>query len=175
MIVFGSFFAVHSFRTNDFSYEKLIAFSTIIFVVITLGALLAHLFALPHKINLTKEDYKTVQAIYRGWAWLGIFEIGAIVFTLVWTIVEKKNKNIFRLLLAALLIFLVSITIFFAFTFPANKETLNWTVLPQNWESIRTELGIFACCKSRIKSYWIYFFNYCYIEETKSQMATLNM
>ena len=117
--------------------KNLLRFTTIIFVVITLGALLAHLFALPHKINLTKEDYKTVQAIYRGWAWLGIFEIGAIVFTLVWTFVEKKNKNVFRLLLAALLIFLVSITIFFAFTFPANKETLNWTVLPQNWESIR--------------------------------------
>ncbi len=117
--------------------KNLLRFLTIIFEVITLGALLAHLFELQHKISLSPEEYKIVQGIYRGWAWLGMFEIGAILFTLIWTISERKNKYIFPYLLTALIIFVVSITIFFTFTFPANNATLNWTVLPQNWELLR--------------------------------------
>lgn len=29
--------------------------------------------------------------------------------------------------------------IFWTFTYPANQETSNWTVLPEHWEALRTQ------------------------------------
>ena len=117
--------------------KNLFRFLTIIFAVITLGALLAHLFELPGKMILSKEDYRMVQGIYSGWAWLGIFEIGTIILVLIWTISERKNKTTFPYLLTALIILVVSLVIFFLFTFPANRATMNWTQLPPDWEMLR--------------------------------------
>lgn len=117
--------------------KNLLKFLTILFVVITLSALMAHLLELPNKMNLSKDNYQSVQQIYRGWSWLGIFEIGAIVLTLIWAIIERRNKKIFPFLLTALLFFVVSIITFFIFTFPANTATENWTQLSQDWQVLR--------------------------------------
>ena len=117
--------------------KNLLRFVTIIFAVITLGALLAHLFELPGKMRLSKAEYQAVQGIYSGWAWLGIFEIGAILLTIIWTISERKNKKIFPGLIGASALFIVSLVIFFMFTYPANQATTNWTILSQNWKKLR--------------------------------------
>ncbi len=117
--------------------KNLLKFLTILFVVITLSALMAHLLELPNKMNLSKDNYQSVQQIYRGWSWLGIFEIGAIVLTLIWAIIERRNKKIFPFLLTALLFFVVSIITFFIFTFPANTATENWTQLSQDWQVLQ--------------------------------------
>jgi hypothetical protein len=39
----------------------------------------AHLFSLPHKIGMARDNYFVVQAIYRGWALFGILIIAALV------------------------------------------------------------------------------------------------
>ena len=122
---------------KPFCMKNLFRFITILFAVITLCALIAHLLELPGKINLSKENYLVVQSIYQGWSWLGIFEIGAVLFTMTWTIVDNRKKKIFPLLLTALLCFMVSIAIFFIFTYPANKATLNWTQLPDDWQILQ--------------------------------------
>ena len=114
-------------------------FLTIICVVITLSALLTHLLELPGKVKLSQEDYQTVQRIYSGWAWLGIFEIGAILLTLIWTVNARKKKSTFLFLICGLICFVISIVIFFVFTFPANTATANWTELTQNWRLLRTQ------------------------------------
>ncbi len=117
--------------------KNLLRFITILFVVIALSALMAHLLELPNKMNLSKDNYQTVQQIYRGWSWLGIFELGAILLTIIWVIIERGNKKIFPLLLTALFFFIVSIVTFFIFTFPTNIATENWTQLPLEWQVLR--------------------------------------
>lgn len=117
--------------------KNLLKFTTILFEVMTLCALMAHLLELRGKISMSQQNYYTVQSIYSGWAWLGIFEIGAILLTLIWTISERRNKNIFSLLLVAFIIFFVSIIGFFMFTFPANTATVNWTQLTPDWQTLR--------------------------------------
>jgi hypothetical protein len=117
--------------------KGILKFTTILFAVITLCALMAHLLELRGKISLPKENYQVVQSIYNGWAWLGIFEVGAILLTLIWTITDRKNKNVFIFLLSALICFTISLIIFFIFTFPANRATVNWTQLPPHWELLR--------------------------------------
>jgi len=135
--VIGNFISQRFAWFNFYFMKNLLSFLTIMFAVITLGALLAHLFELPRKMMLSKEDYQVVQGIYSGWAWLGIFEIGTILLTLIWMISERKKKPIFPSLLTALLLFVISLAIFFLFTFPANQATINWTHLPDAWETLR--------------------------------------
>jgi hypothetical protein len=117
--------------------KNLIRFTALLFTAITLSAVMAHLLELRVKMLLSKEDYQTVQGIYSGWQWLGIFEMGAIILTVIWAVFDRKSKNIFPFLISALLSFVISITIFFIFTFSANQATLNWTSLPDNWDELR--------------------------------------
>jgi hypothetical protein len=119
--------------------KNVLRYTTILFELITLSALMAHLLALPAKMKLTREDYYTVQSIYSGWAWLGIFEIGALLLTLIWAISEGKKKRTFLFVIIAFIFFSVSLTLFFIFTFPANTATVNWTLKTNNWQMLRQQ------------------------------------
>jgi hypothetical protein len=52
-------------------------FSSLLFTALAL----AHLLELPNKIGLARDDYLTVQQIYRGWALLGIVVVAALIST----------------------------------------------------------------------------------------------
>ena len=39
--------------------------------------------------------------------------------------------------MAAALCIALSLIVFLVFTFPANRQTANWTVLPENWRDLR--------------------------------------
>jgi hypothetical protein len=122
-----------------YTMKNIIGFSTLFFSIITLSALIAHLLALPAKMRLSAQDYLTVQGIYRGWAWLGVFELAAIVLVLIWTIQEYHHNRNFAFLFTAGSCLIVSIAIFFLFTFPANRATHNWLKLPLNWPDLRRQ------------------------------------
>ena len=85
------------------------------------------------------EQYFTVQGIYRGWALLGFVLLGAIGANLVHAILIRDVPRAFWFALVAFLLMLVSLAIFFIWTYPANQATSNWTVAPANWASLRTQ------------------------------------
>lgn len=116
-----------------------IRFIALLFSTITLAVLLAHLLELPGKMKLSYQDYMTVQSIYSGWAFLGIAEIGAIILISIWLYRERNTRKRFRFLLSALFLFVISLAIFFGFTFPANLQTRNWTHMPGNWQGLRNK------------------------------------
>ncbi len=86
----------------------------------------------------TRDEYLIVQQIYRGWALLGVLIFGAMKCTRALSVLVRKRRRDFALVLAAFLCIAAGLAVFFAFTFPANQATNNWTVLPDNWESLRT-------------------------------------
>jgi ABC-type cobalamin transport system permease subunit len=100
---------------------------------------LAHLLELPNKIGLSRGDYLTVQQIYRGWALLGFVVAGALLSTLILTIIVRKRPKEFALALIAFLCIVGTQIVFWTFTFPANQQTSNWTVLPENWMALRAQ------------------------------------
>lgn len=116
-----------------------IRFISLLFTALALGIALAHALELPNKINLSREDYLTVQQIYRGWALLGIIEVTALLSTLVLTIKVRHDPEAFRPTLAALLCISVALAVFFIFTYPANQQTDNWIQLPANWLELRRQ------------------------------------
>jgi hypothetical protein len=118
---------------------KLTQFLALVLTALALVPGGAHLFAMPNKIDLAQTDYFIAQSVYRGWAWLGTVLIGAIVINFILTIMVRRRPLGFVLTAFNLLCLVANLAIFFAWTFPANQATNNWTVVPANWEMLRTQ------------------------------------
>jgi hypothetical protein len=121
------------------SFLKIVRFSALLFTALALAPALAHLFELPNKIDLPREEYLTVQQIYRGWALLGFVVVGALVSNCTLTILLRKTSRAYALSLIAFLCVVGTQVVFWTFTFPANQATNNWTYLPENWQKLRDQ------------------------------------
>ena len=111
-------------------------------IVLTALALVpagAHLSELPNKIGLAEEEYFIVQNIYRGWALFGIVLFGALAANLALAIMVRRQPAPFWLALTALLLVAATLAIFFTWTYPANQATINWTVVPADWQELRLQ------------------------------------
>jgi hypothetical protein len=118
---------------------KALQFLAILLTAISMAAGWAHLLELPNKLGLSRDEYLTVQQIYRGWASLGIAVVGALLSSATLTALQRGKTASFYCALTATLCIALSLVVFFSFTFPANKLTQNWTVLPEAWERLRRQ------------------------------------
>ena len=110
-------------------------------VVLTALALLpggAHLMALPAKIAMPEDPYFVVQQIYRGWALAGAVIFLAIFANALAALLTRESRWKWQLFAAAGLLIAVTLAVFFAWTYPANQATSNWTSVPDNWEQLRS-------------------------------------
>jgi hypothetical protein len=114
-------------------------FLAILFVALTLAPSAAHLLELPNKISLSADDYLTVQQIYRGWAMLGVVILAAVLTTALHAIVLRMHEQPSGWVWFGLACLLAGQTVFWVFTFPANQDTANWTVLPGDWTKLRAQ------------------------------------
>ena len=55
------------------------------------------------------------------------------------TILVRKRPDEFVLSLVAFVCIVATQVLFWTFTFPANQQTSNWTVLPENWGTLRMQ------------------------------------
>lgn len=121
---------------------RVIAGLAILLTALALVPAGAHLFALPNKIGLAQEDYFVAQSLYRGWALFGIVLISALAANGALSIVLRGQGMSFYLAGAAALCMGVTLAIFFAWIYPANQLTHNWTVVPDNWIALRLQWEI---------------------------------
>ncbi len=98
----------------------------------------AHLFELPGKIGLDRDAYFTVQGIYAGWSLFAVAIFAAIGANVLLYFLERRSHpaTAHWALIAASLI-TMSLGVFFAWVFPGNQATANWTAQPDNWEHLR--------------------------------------
>ncbi len=120
-------------------WTKTVLFCSLLLTAILLGAGLAHLFALPNKVSLSASDYLTVQQVYRGWDLLGFAYGGALAATAVLMLRVRQHPYVLASTVVALVALTGSLAVFFAFTYPANLATENWTFLPGNWQELRLQ------------------------------------
>ena len=119
--------------------KNIIRFLAVLFAAISLGVLLSQFFEWPVKSGLSKENYLVEQVVFSKLSWVYFVELLAFLLTLVLVILERKKKRTFILLLIALIAFVISIAIFFIFTLPPDLATSRWSVLPENWKSLRDQ------------------------------------
>ena len=115
---------------------------TLSFGVIVLTALVlvpagAHLAELPHKLNLDRAEYQTVQQIYRGWSLFGVAIFAALAATALLAFRVQRPSTAFTAAVVALLCLIAAQIVFWSVTFPVNQATDNWTVLPGDWSALR--------------------------------------
>jgi hypothetical protein len=119
------------------SFLKFALAIALLSTAIALGAALAHLFELPNKIQLSRDDYFVVQSIYSGWDRLA-FVLAVQLIAIVAVIVLSQNDRDVRIFgWIALVCLAAAQALFWTFTYPANVATDNWTTIPVNWQTLR--------------------------------------
>lgn len=135
---------------------------TVQFIALVLGALalapgIAHVASFLNKIHLNENTYFIVQSVYRGWDLFGIVLVGALITNIALALVIRhRHPQAFQLVLANLLCLVAGLAIFFAFTFPANVATDNWTAVPPDWAQWRWQWEISHAVNAAVS-----FIGYC--------------
>jgi len=113
----------------------MLPFITLLLATLALTPGMAHLLEMYRKMQLTQESYGAVQYIYGGWALLGLIQFAAVISSFL--LYFRWGK--LPLVLIASILLLFTLVIFFIWTYPVNRITQNWSVLPVNWESLRRQ------------------------------------
>jgi ribose/xylose/arabinose/galactoside ABC-type transport system permease subunit len=64
---------------------------------------------------------------------------GGLAADLIVAVMVRRQRAPFRLALLAFLLVVATLVIFFTWTYPANQATSNWTVVPADWQELRTQ------------------------------------
>ncbi len=116
---------------------KALQFFAIVLTALALTPGCAHVASFLNKIDLSATDYFIAQATYRGWTLFGIVQIGALIANIALAFALRAQIVPFRLVLLCVLCLSGGLATFFAFTFPTNIATDNWTAIPANWQQLR--------------------------------------
>jgi uncharacterized membrane protein len=111
-------------------WMNILRFCSIFFTALSLAPALTHALELVNKMKLSRDDYLTVQQIYRGWALLGIVVFLSLLSVLGLTVMSYRQGQGFILQLIAFIAIASTQVIFWLFTYPVNRVTKNWTTLP---------------------------------------------
>ncbi len=95
------------------------------------------LLALPNKIGLSQTEYFVVQGIYRGWSLLGLVLFASLAADIAFAIQLRHDRQAFIAAFAGVALIVVTLVIFFIWTYPANQATENWVIAPLNWQVLR--------------------------------------
>ncbi|MBY3099728.1 hypothetical protein HFO68_06920 [Rhizobium laguerreae] len=114
-------------------------FLAVIITGLALAAPAAHAFALLNKIGMTKAGYFIAQQAYTGWWVVGLLLPLALLANIGNAVALRADGTAMMLSVAAAALIALNLVIFMVFTQPANAATENWTVQPENWESLRAQ------------------------------------
>jgi hypothetical protein len=114
-------------------------FLSLMLTAIAMSLALAHLFELPNKIDISAAHYVIVQRNYDNWVLIGLIVPAAFLSVVALTIALRGTGAPFALALIALLLLVGELVAFWGFIFPVNQATQNWTMLPDNWQALRSQ------------------------------------
>jgi hypothetical protein len=115
---------------------KTLQFVEIVPVAVSLVPGGAHLTELPNKIRLDREQYLTVQQIYRGWA-LSAIPLSAALLALA--VPSRSQWPPFLFSVASFLLLLATLVAFFVWVFPVNQATDNRAAALESWQALRAQ------------------------------------
>src|SRR4051794_969843 len=96
---------------------RILQFVAVILTALALVPVGAHLLEMSHKLALDRDQYRLVQSIYGGWAWLGIVLVGALVANGVLALRTRRRALPSVCAAAAAALMAVTLAVFFTWTF----------------------------------------------------------
>jgi hypothetical protein len=112
-------------------------FVALLSTALALGAALAHALELPNKIAMSREQYFVAQRAYDGWNRLGYLLVVELAGMLAVIWLYRAEPRVLWPVLFSLGCLVAAQATFWIWTFPANQATANWTVQPDNWDTLR--------------------------------------
>jgi len=112
---------------------------SILFAALALVPAGAHLCSMASKLRLDAADYLASQRAYDGWSLFAVVVAGALVSTLLLAVMLYRAGEPYLFAVWAFLCIVATQVVFWTFTFPANRATENWTMLPEGWETLRMQ------------------------------------
>lgn len=125
-------------------FVKTWRFLTVLLTALTMGMLFCHALEMIPKMQYDGALYVTIQnTLYRffGPPVGGFIEMGALLGSLVLTVLVRKRRPAFYWTLAATICLAAALAIYFLFTEPVNVviEQATATSLPANWQQLRVQ------------------------------------
>jgi hypothetical protein len=117
------------------SSSSIVEFLAVVLTSLALAPAMAHVMELPNKLPMSRDAYLTVQRVYRGWQFVGIIVVGALVSTLLLMLSSDGDSLVPAI--TAFSAILATQVVFWTVTFPVNRRTRNWTLVPKDWEGLR--------------------------------------
>jgi hypothetical protein len=99
----------------------------------------AHVLEMANKLAMPPTEYMVVQRIYAGWDRMGFVLFASLILTLSHAIFAWRAPTARWLSLGAFLVLATNLAVFYAYTYPTNVLTRNWTVTPDNFEAARRQ------------------------------------
>lgn len=81
--------------------------------------------------------YSISQKLYRGWHFLGVVVVAALLSTFALAIAMRSRTDQFAAAIVAFACVAATLLILWFFTYPVNRETVNWTRMPDDWTRLR--------------------------------------
>jgi hypothetical protein len=117
--------------------RDVVFFIALMATAIALGGALAHAFELPNKIDLPRNEYFIVQKAYRGWNQLAYVLIAELISMATLAVLYWHEPKVRLCAILAIICLVCAQVLFWVFTYPANVTTVNWTMMPDNWQELR--------------------------------------
>ena len=114
--------------------QRVAQFAAILTTALALIPGAAHALELRNKMRFSRFDYLVVQRIYRGWEFVGVCVVAALLSTAV---LAWLTKDPLAWLASGLII--GTQIIFWTLTFPVNRRTRNWTRVSDDWAAFRRQ------------------------------------
>ena len=137
---------------------RIVSFLALVFTALALVPYGAHLFSLPNKIGMTQEHYFIAQRAYDNWALMSLVLFPAMLLNIILAVMLRGEGTAFYLAVAGCICMAATLAIFFAWTYPGNVATKNWTVAPANWAELRSR-----CEYSHAGNAFVLFASFCLI------------
>ncbi|HEX6396565.1 MAG TPA: hypothetical protein VFZ95_04020, partial [Steroidobacteraceae bacterium] len=96
--------------------ESLAQLLALVLTAIALAPAAAHVLELPNKLPMHREEYLTVQQVYRGWNRLGFVVVAALLATMWMAVVADDSAEIPATL--AFIAILMTQLVFWLYTYP---------------------------------------------------------
>jgi hypothetical protein len=88
---------------------------------------------------MPRDQYFIAQNVYQGWAWLGAVLFVAIGADVTAGLIARDRGQRGDFAFLAALCLVAGGVIFFVWTYPTNRATGNWTMIPDNWAALRAQ------------------------------------
>jgi hypothetical protein len=104
---------------------------------VMLGPALAHLFELPAKMALPRDQYFVVQQIYQGWNSFVLVVAVQLLSLLTTAWLTRREPRVVIPTLIAVLLIVADQVLFWLYTQPTNVTTASWTLQTDDWATLR--------------------------------------